>query len=88
MTAQQKLLINLELLRALDSVAPMALPEATLQTQVRLVLSRTVHTSEFSECIRDLEGKRLIVGISPGDLGGEHKFSITDSGRAQLAANG
>ena len=76
--------MRLEALSALNAVAPMAMNEHTLRTQVQILVIPTPLVSEIREALNFLENNRLIVGVRE-QLGEGVKWSITDSGKAKLA---
>jgi len=78
----RKLQIKIEVLKALDQVAPRVMPEGTLQTTLRILISPVPLLSEMREVLNDLEGRGLIVGVRGEDL---LKWGITDSGKAKLS---
>lgn len=83
--------IKIEVLKALNSCHPYAMPEETLFTQVTILVPGAGSTgrllrSEFDEAVRALESEKQIVGVTGFDGGA--KWKISDNGRATLNENG
>lgn len=84
MSGVRKLQVNLEILRALEQVAPLGLMEHTLKTQVQILVNPTPLASEIASALSYLESNRFVIAIR-GELESGVKWSVTDTGRAKLA---
>lgn len=82
----RKLQLTVEILRALESCVPYAMPEETLSMQAGILLGGPrVLQSEFIRALKELERLHCVVGVR-GDLDADEiKWAITANGKAKLA---
>lgn len=81
--AKRKLIINLAILRVLDSCGAVLWRQDVLFQQVGLEVTPTMLLSEFEDCLRGLESLHFAVAVSD-ELGGDVKWKLTDLGKAKL----
>lgn len=84
MSGVRKLQLKMEVLRALNQISPQAMPENTLQTTLRILISPVPLLSEMREAMNEMEGQHLIVGVR-SDMADLIKWTVTDSGKAKFA---
>jgi hypothetical protein len=83
-TSQLKL--RLAVLRILNDVDRLLMPEPDLLGQCRLECAPPPTVVEFSDAMRYLESNQLILSTR-SSLGGPIKWKITEAGKATLAEN-
>jgi hypothetical protein len=72
------LALRLTILQILVDCGRYLLPEPSLLQQTQLLLP--VSKTEFDEALKWLSNEDYVAGITP-ELGGPHKWKVTDAGR-------